>query len=495
MFVPREKDSEGLSSHGFRIVKKGTSPMSKENTNTGSDSQNTQGSSSGNSHQGSFFDRTQLGVFFSGNKEAQKKLQNIVKIQKEEGGEISASGSQTANQKAKEASKSNFMSQIIIRRQMNQSKLAQGQTEKPIDKKALVQNEDSKGKSVIAEKGSLLKSIIPKSLGNEEESASSSFCDPYEYNEASFNLYSGLKPPVTETLGIENLDTLASERDKNLSFLGGIGSTTPSSFFSNESSHDCLSGNNSARKVLGSLTQSFLGYDHRQMPRQLSYAGLPRENYSTVRGDGRPVHYDPYPPRNPSGGCLMVSHFTSEQLVLPLHSMVTPRQSIPSSEEGLCLDRTMPGLGGFYCEEGYRSFSNRRYSNVSNQGYRSSPSQSYCSGYRPSTGRRKCKIDPDSTLFDVDVDRIKECGKTTLMVRNIPNKYTQDMMIQMINERFRGTYDFFYLPIDFTVSPLRLGKRLGKGFNRSRTTAMSAMHSLILSTLTMLRSFSLPFTG
>ena len=54
-------------------------------------------------------------------------------------------------------------------------------------------------------------------------------------------------------------------------------------------------------------------------------------------------------------------------------------------------------------------------------------------------------------MFDVEVDRIKACGKTTLMVRNIPNKYTQDMMIQMINERFRGTYDFFYLPIDFNV--------------------------------------------
>ena len=35
------------------------------------------------------------------------------------------------------------------------------------------------------------------------------------------------------------------------------------------------------------------------------------------------------------------------------------------------------------------------------------------------------------------------------MVKNIPNKYTQKMLLATIDERFRGTYDFFYLPIDF----------------------------------------------
>lgn len=37
----------------------------------------------------------------------------------------------------------------------------------------------------------------------------------------------------------------------------------------------------------------------------------------------------------------------------------------------------------------------------------------------------------------------------TVMVRNIPNKYTQQMLLQEINEKgFLGTYDFIYLPID-----------------------------------------------
>lgn len=35
------------------------------------------------------------------------------------------------------------------------------------------------------------------------------------------------------------------------------------------------------------------------------------------------------------------------------------------------------------------------------------------------------------------------------MLRNIPNKYTQKMLLDVINEDFRGLYDFFYLPIDF----------------------------------------------
>ena len=40
--------------------------------------------------------------------------------------------------------------------------------------------------------------------------------------------------------------------------------------------------------------------------------------------------------------------------------------------------------------------------------------------------------------------------KTTVMLRNIPNKYTQKMLLDVINESgFSGKYNFFYLPIDF----------------------------------------------
>jgi len=39
---------------------------------------------------------------------------------------------------------------------------------------------------------------------------------------------------------------------------------------------------------------------------------------------------------------------------------------------------------------------------------------------------------------------------TTVMLRNIPNKYTQKMLMEHLDERgFKDQYDFLYLPIDF----------------------------------------------
>ena len=35
------------------------------------------------------------------------------------------------------------------------------------------------------------------------------------------------------------------------------------------------------------------------------------------------------------------------------------------------------------------------------------------------------------------------------MIRNIPNKYTKEMMLKTLNKSFKGKFDFFYLPIDF----------------------------------------------
>eukprot|EP01038_Epipyxis_sp_PR26KG_P005398 gene5398-7482_t len=40
-------------------------------------------------------------------------------------------------------------------------------------------------------------------------------------------------------------------------------------------------------------------------------------------------------------------------------------------------------------------------------------------------------------------------SRTTIMVRNIPNKYNQQMLLDEVNVFHEGTYDFFYLPIDF----------------------------------------------
>ncbi|KZV52913.1 hypothetical protein F511_31507 [Dorcoceras hygrometricum] len=53
--------------------------------------------------------------------------------------------------------------------------------------------------------------------------------------------------------------------------------------------------------------------------------------------------------------------------------------------------------------------------------------------------------------YQLDLEKIVngEDSRTTLMIKNIPNKYTSKMLLAAIDETHKGTYDFLYLPIDF----------------------------------------------
>ncbi|KAK4779602.1 hypothetical protein SAY87_015708 [Trapa incisa] len=57
----------------------------------------------------------------------------------------------------------------------------------------------------------------------------------------------------------------------------------------------------------------------------------------------------------------------------------------------------------------------------------------------------------DKKQYELDIERIirGEDDRTTLMIKNIPNKYTSKMLLAAIDEHHRGIYDFIYLPIDF----------------------------------------------
>ncbi|KAF8400076.1 hypothetical protein HHK36_015951 [Tetracentron sinense] len=56
--------------------------------------------------------------------------------------------------------------------------------------------------------------------------------------------------------------------------------------------------------------------------------------------------------------------------------------------------------------------------------------------------------------YELEIDRILRGAdtRTTLMIKNIPNKYTSKMLLAAIDEQHRGIYDFIYLPIDFKAS-------------------------------------------
>ncbi|GER45084.1 RNA-binding protein [Striga asiatica] len=53
--------------------------------------------------------------------------------------------------------------------------------------------------------------------------------------------------------------------------------------------------------------------------------------------------------------------------------------------------------------------------------------------------------------YQLDLEKIVngEDSRTTLMIKNIPNKYTSKMLLAAIDETHKGAYDFLYLPIDF----------------------------------------------
>ena len=68
---------------------------------------------------------------------------------------------------------------------------------------------------------------------------------------------------------------------------------------------------------------------------------------------------------------------------------------------------------------------------------------------RPNINPRK---NPENlTKFVIDLKAIANeyDTRTTLMIKNIPNKYTQAMLLETLNRNHSFSFDFLYLPIDF----------------------------------------------
>jgi hypothetical protein len=87
------------------------------------------------------------------------------------------------------------------------------------------------------------------------------------------------------------------------------------------------------------------------------------------------------------------------------------------------------------------------YSSGSSSSYAESPSED-----QPRRKPRKKHMDEEErALYTLNPQRILDGldTRTTVMIKNIPNKYTQQMLLMNIDKHFANTYDFFYLPIDF----------------------------------------------
>jgi RNA recognition motif-containing protein len=64
---------------------------------------------------------------------------------------------------------------------------------------------------------------------------------------------------------------------------------------------------------------------------------------------------------------------------------------------------------------------------------------------------RKRSDSEEKYKYALNISKVRsgEDKRTTLMIRNIPNKYTQKLLLNTVDENHKGTYNFFYLPIDF----------------------------------------------
>ena len=108
-----------------------------------------------------------------------------------------------------------------------------------------------------------------------------------------------------------------------------------------------------------------------------------------------------------------------------------------------------------------KSRSNNNNFNSSNNGNNNKSINSYNPEKNGYANKRKIfNPIPDSQkekniINLLDILNCKD-SRTTLMIKNIPNKYTISSFLEEINGNFKETYDIFYLPIDY-VNKCNLG--------------------------------------
>jgi hypothetical protein len=78
---------------------------------------------------------------------------------------------------------------------------------------------------------------------------------------------------------------------------------------------------------------------------------------------------------------------------------------------------------------------------------------------RKSFSDRTDKEEEENPQFLINPDKIKnmEDMRTSIMIKNIPNKIQQTNILQEIDRNNKGRYNFFYMPIDFSNDYANMG--------------------------------------
>ncbi|GAQ81819.1 Protein Mei2 [Klebsormidium nitens] len=177
----------------------------------------------------------------------------------------------------------------------------------------------------------------------------------------------------------------------------------------------------------GSVAPSFDPPSSR--PSWASTTAGPRENFSS--------------PYRPSGGGSAPNLLTPTYLGNSSPESLVGRAGSLSAMGGLDSGPSSPNPGGLM----HRSGSTGHLGGL--KGANGQPPETR--GRRPETPTGMQGGSGTMVQYQLDLEKILrgEEPRTTLMIKNIPNKYTQKMLLAAIDEHHKGTYDFFYLPIDF----------------------------------------------
>merc|ERR1712048_454185 len=73
--------------------------------------------------------------------------------------------------------------------------------------------------------------------------------------------------------------------------------------------------------------------------------------------------------------------------------------------------------------------------------------------HRPETPMIQVAIRDQHGSPDFNSDNCRDTPPTTMMIRNIPRRYSQEHLLMDLQELgFEGTFDFLYIPMDKTTT-------------------------------------------